>query len=145
LISSVLPGGDVGPYQVQAAIAAVHDEAKTMDATDWPQILALYDLLEQLAPSPMVSLNRAVAVAMVAGPGVGLGLLATLESDRRRAAPPRRHAARPPLLEMPSDPPGAAASSRKAARLTTSIPERRYLLPRAARLAGHSPPQVPEI
>ncbi|MBO0818662.1 MAG: RNA polymerase sigma factor, partial [Actinobacteria bacterium] len=92
LISSVLPGGDVGPYQVQAAIAAVHDEATTMDATDWPQILALYDLLEQLAPSPMVSLNRAVAVAMVAGPGAGLDLLATLESDRRLAAHHRLHA-----------------------------------------------------
>ncbi len=68
LIAAVLPRGEVGPYQVQAAIAAVHDEAKTMDATDWPQILALYELLEELAPGPMVSLNRAVAVAMVAGP-----------------------------------------------------------------------------
>ena len=134
LISSVLPLGEVGPYQVQAAIAAVHDEAPAMDATDWPQILALYELLEQLAPGPMVSLNRAVAVAMVAGPDAGLDLLATLESDRRLADHHRLHATRAHLLEMAGDSPGAVASYREAARRTTSIPERRYLLARAARL-----------
>ena len=75
LISAVLPDGPVGPYQVQAAIAAVHDEAESVDATDWPEILGLYDLLEHLAPGPMVSLNRAVAVAMVTGPDAGLDLL----------------------------------------------------------------------
>jgi RNA polymerase sigma factor (sigma-70 family) len=137
LISSVLPRGEVGPYQVQAAIAAVHDEAKTMDATDWPQILALYELLEQLAPGPMVSLNRAVAVAMVAGPEAGLDLLAALESDRRLAGHHRLHATKAHLLEMSGDSPGAAASYREAARRTTSIPERRYLLSRAARLPGN--------
>jgi predicted RNA polymerase sigma factor len=136
LISSVLPRGEVGPYQVQAAIAAVHDEAKTMDATDWPQILALYELLEQLAPGPMVSLNRAVAVAMVAGPRVGLDLLAALEADRRLAGHHRLHATKAHLLEMAGDSPGAVASYREAARLTTSVPERRYLISRAARLSG---------
>ena len=137
LISSVLPLGEVGPYQVQAAIAAVHDEAVTMDATDWPQILALYELLEQLAPGPMVSLNRAVAVAMVSGPDAGLDLLATLESDRRLTEHHRLHATRAHLLEMAGDSSGAVASYRAAARLTTSVPERRYLLARAARLGVH--------
>jgi RNA polymerase sigma factor (sigma-70 family) len=140
LISSALLAGDVGPYQVQAAIAAVHDEAETMDATDWPQILGLYELLEQLAPGPMVSLNRAVAVAMVAGPDAGLDLLAALESDRRLAGHHRLHATKAHLLEMAGDSPGAAASYREAARRTTSIPERRYLLSRAARLETSSPP-----
>jgi RNA polymerase sigma factor (sigma-70 family) len=137
LISSVLPVGAVGPYQVQAAIAAIHDEAQTMDATDWPQILALYELLEQLAPGPMVSLNRAVAIAMVAGPGAGLDLLATLEPDRRLAGHHRLHATKAHLLEMSGDASGAVASYQEAARRTTSIPERRYLLSRAARLAGN--------
>jgi RNA polymerase sigma factor (sigma-70 family) len=139
LISSVLPRGDVGPYQVQAAIAAVHDEATTMDATDWPQILGLYELLEQLAPGPMVSLNRAVAVAMVAGPGAGLDLLAALESDRRLAGHHRLHATRAHLLEMAGEPAGAVAGYREAARRTTSLPERRYLLSRAARLDRNRP------
>jgi RNA polymerase sigma factor (sigma-70 family) len=139
LISSVLPRGDVGPYQVQAAIAAVHDEAKTMDATDWPQILALYELLEQLAPGPMVSLNRAVAVAMVAGPRAGLDLLAALEPDGRLAGHHRLHATKAHLLEMAGDSAGAVASYREAASRTTSLPERRYLLSRAARLTGNRP------
>jgi RNA polymerase sigma factor (sigma-70 family) len=134
LISSVLPLGEVGPYQVQAAIAAVHDEAPAMAATDWPQILALYELLEQLAPGPMVSLNRAVAVAMVAGPDAGLDLLAALESDRRLTGHHRLHATKAHLLEMAGDAKGAVASYREAARRTTSVPERRYLLARAARL-----------
>jgi RNA polymerase sigma factor (sigma-70 family) len=136
LISSVLPLGEVGPYQVQAAIAAVHDEAPVMAATDWPQILALYELLEQLAPGPMVSLNRAVAVAMVAGPEAGLDLLAALESDRRLAGHHRLHATKAHLLEMADDASGAVTSYREAARRTTSVPERRYLLARAARLSA---------
>jgi RNA polymerase sigma factor (sigma-70 family) len=139
LISSVLPLGEVGPYQVQAAIAAVHDEAPAMAATDWPQILALYELLEQLAPGPMVSLNRAVAVAMVAGPDAGLDLLAALESDRRLAGHHRLHATKAHLLEMAGDATGAVASYREAARRTTSVPERRYLLARAARLGVREP------
>jgi RNA polymerase sigma factor (sigma-70 family) len=136
LISAVLPEGRPGPYQVQAAIAAVHDEAESMDATDWPQILGLYDLLAQLAPSPIVSLNRSVAVAMVAGPAAGLDVLRELESDRQLARHHRLHATRAHLLEMSGDPAGAMASYREAARLTTSLPERRYLTGRAARLAG---------
>jgi RNA polymerase sigma factor (sigma-70 family) len=136
LVSAVLPAGQVGPYQVQAAIAAVHDEAKSIDTTDWPQILGLYGLLEQLAPGPMVSLNRAVAVAMVAGPAAGLDLLRDLESDRRLAGHHRLHATRAHLLEMSGDRQGAVASYREAARRTTSLPERRYLAGRAAGLAG---------
>ena len=136
LLSAVLPAGQVGPYQVQAAIAAVHDEAESMDATDWPQILGLYELLERLAPGPVVSLNRAVAVAMVAGPAPGLDLLRALESDRRLAGYHRLFATRAHLLEMAGDAPAAAASYREAARRTTSVPERRYLVARAARLTG---------
>jgi len=136
LVSAVLPAGQVGPYQVQAAIAAVHDEAKSVGTTDWPQILGLYELLEQLAPGPMVSLNRAVAVAMVAGPAAGLDLLRELESDRRLAGHHRLHATRAHLLEMSGDTAGAVTSYRAAARRTTSLPERRYLTGRAARLAG---------
>jgi RNA polymerase sigma factor (sigma-70 family) len=135
LVSAALPAGPVGPYQVQAAIAAVHDEAKSVDTTDWPQIVGLYELLEQLAPGPMVSLNRAVAVAMVAGPAPGLDLLRELESDRRLAGHHRLHATRAHLLEMSGDTRGAVASYREAARRTTSLPERRYLTGRAARLA----------
>jgi len=137
LISAVLPAGQVGPYQVQAAIAAVHDESESMVATDWPQILGLYELLEQLAPGPMVSLNRAVALAMVTGPAAGLDLVRTLESDRRLTGHHRLHATRAHLLEMSGDIAGAAASYREAARRTTSLPERRYLAGRATRLASH--------
>jgi RNA polymerase sigma factor (sigma-70 family) len=136
LISTVLPDGPVGPYQVQAAIAAVHDEAESVDATDWPEILGLYELLEHLAPGPMVSLNRAVAVAMVTGPDAGLDLVDALETDGRLAGHHRLHATRAHLLEMSGDAAGAAAAYREAARRTTSLPERRYLAGRAARLAG---------
>jgi RNA polymerase sigma factor (sigma-70 family) len=136
LLAAVLPAGQVGPYQVQAAIAAVHDEAESMEATDWPQILGLYELLERLAPGPMVSLNRAVAVAMVAGPAAGLDLLDTLASDQRLAGHHRLHATRAHLLEMSGDLPAAVASYREAARRTTSLPEQRYLTGRAAQLAA---------
>jgi RNA polymerase sigma factor (sigma-70 family) len=136
LISAVLPAGQVGPYQVQAAIAAVHDEAESLAATDWPEILGLYQLLEQLAPGPMVSLNRAVAVAMVDGPAAGLDLLRALESDRRLAGHHRLHSTRAHLLEMSGDVAGAVAAYREAARRTTSLPERRYLTGLASRLAA---------
>jgi RNA polymerase sigma factor (sigma-70 family) len=136
LISETLPRGQVGPYQVQAAIAAVHDEAQTMDATDWPQILGLYDLLERITPGPLVTLNRAVAVAMVAGPAAGLDALSALDSDRRLATYHRVLATRAHLLQMSGDCAGAAACFREAARRTTSLPERRYLAGRARRLAG---------
>ena len=140
LLSAVLPAGPVGPYQVQAAMAAVYDEAESMDATDWPQILGLYDLLEQLAPGPVVSLNRAVAVAMVDGPAAGLDLLRALESDQRLAGHHRLYATRAHLLEMTGDGPAAAAGYREAARRTTSLPERRYLAGLAARLTGQEKP-----
>ncbi|MBB4944489.1 putative RNA polymerase sigma factor [Kitasatospora gansuensis] len=134
LIGDTLPRGQVGPYQLQAAIAAVHDEAEHVDATDWPQILALYDLLELLAPNPMVTLNRAVAVAMVHGPAAGLDLLAALESDRRTARHHRLLASRAHFLEQLGDHHAAAHAYREAARRTTSAPERRHLTTRAARL-----------
>ena len=85
LITVTLPRGPVGPYQVQAAIAAVHDEAPTSADTDWPQVVALYGVLERIAPHPLVTLNRAVAVAEVEGPEAGLALLSTLDGDRRMA------------------------------------------------------------
>jgi predicted RNA polymerase sigma factor len=134
LISEALPRGAVGPYQLQAAIAAVHDEAPTMDETDWPQILGLYGLLEQTAPNPMTTLNRAVAVAMVHGPEAGLELVASLESDGQLARSHRLLATRAHLRELAGDRDGAAADYREAARRTASLPERRYLTARAAAL-----------
>lgn len=100
LISQALPRGAVGPYQLQAAIAAVHDEAPAMDDTDWPQILGLYDLLEKAAPNPMTALNRAVALAMVHGPRAGLDLVASLEADGRMARSHRLLATRAHLREL---------------------------------------------
>ncbi len=134
LISRTLPRGRAGPYQLQAAIAAVHAEAEHVDATDWPQILVLYGLLERIAPNPMVTLNRVVAVAMVRGPAAGLDLLATLESDRRLARHHRLLATRAHLLELLGEHDAAADAYRDAARHTTSAPERRHLTSRAARL-----------
>jgi RNA polymerase sigma factor (sigma-70 family) len=134
LITATLPGGEVGPYQLQAAIAAVHDEAKTMDATDWPQILALYDLLELTAPNPFTALNRTVAVAMVRGPAAGLEILATLAADKRMARHHRLLATRAHLTELAGDTEMAAADYLEAARHATSAPERRYLAEQSARL-----------
>ncbi len=134
LISTVLPRGQVGPYQLQAAIAAVHDEAKTMADTDWPQILGLYDLLERTAPNPFTALNRAVAVAMVHGPDAGLEVLAMLGADKRMARHHRLLAARGHLRELAGDTDAAAADYLEAARRATSLPERRYLALQAARL-----------
>ena len=136
LISAVLPRGDVGPYQLQAAIAAVHDEAATMAETDWPQILGLYDLLELAAPTPFTALNRAVAVAMVRGPRAGLAGVAALEADKRLARHHRLLAVRAHLRELAGDTKAAAADYLAAARRTTSLPERRYLALQASRLAG---------
>jgi RNA polymerase sigma factor (sigma-70 family) len=124
----------LGPYQLQAAIAAVHDEAAGAEDTDWPQILGLYDLLSRLYPNPMVTLNHAVALAMVRGPGAGLDLLATLDADDRTAGHHRLHAVRAHLREMAGDLDGARVSYREAARRATSLPEQRYLESRAARL-----------
>ena len=134
LISAALPRGEVGPYQLQAAIAAVHDEAKTMADTDWPQILGLYDLLERIAPNPFTALNRAVAVAMVHGPDAGLEVIATLTSEKRMAQHHRLLAARAHMQELAGDTDAAAADYLDAARRATSLPERRYLALQATRL-----------
>ena len=134
LISSALARAPIGPYQLQAAIAAVHDEAARADDTDWRQILVLYELLAQVAPSPVVTLNHAVALAMVRGPQAGLELLATLDSDGRMAGTHRLEAVRAHLLELAGDTAAARERYRAAARRTTSLPEQRYLEGRAARL-----------
>jgi predicted RNA polymerase sigma factor len=133
LLESVLPRGRVGPYQLQAAIAAVHTEAKDVESTDWPQILALYGLLERVEPSPMVTLNRAVALAMVEGPQAGLDLLDRLADDRLLAGHHRLPATRAHLLELLGRADEAAESYRLAARRATSAAERRYLSERGSR------------
>jgi RNA polymerase sigma factor (sigma-70 family) len=134
LVTDTLPRGPVGPYQLQAAIAAVHDEAPTADVTDWPQILALYTVLERVAPNPTVTLNRAVAVAEVHGPAAGLAVLAALSADERISASHHLVSVRAHLLELAGDHAAARAGYREAARRTTSEPEKRHLLTRAARL-----------
>jgi RNA polymerase sigma factor (sigma-70 family) len=134
LVTDALSRGPIGPYQLQAAIAAVHDEAVTAEVTDWPQILALYTLLERVAPNPTVTLNRAVAVAKVQGPAAGLALLDALSADERMSASHHLVSVRAHLLEMAGDGDAARAGYREAARRTTSEPERRHLLGRAARL-----------
>jgi RNA polymerase sigma factor (sigma-70 family) len=134
IIGDTLGRGAIGPYQLQAAIAAIHDEAPSADETDWPQILALYDVLEQVSPGPVVTLNRAVAVAMVDGPRAGLAVLGTLDADDRMAHTHRLEAVRGHLLELAGDPDAARESYRRAARMTASVPEQRYLAMRAARL-----------
>jgi RNA polymerase sigma factor (sigma-70 family) len=134
LVTGTLARAPLGPYQLQAAIAAVHDEAARAEDTDWPQILVLYELLERVAPSPVVTLNQAVAVAMVRGPRAGLELLATLDGDDRLAGHHRLDAVRAHLLELAGDREAARVHYRAAARATTSLPEQRYLESRAARL-----------
>lgn len=134
LISATLPKGAVGPYQVQAAIAAVHDEAIRAEDTDWPQILALYDVLRRMSDNPMVMLNRAIAVAMVQGPRAGLDLLKALDTDGRLKGHHRVDAVRAHLLELAGDHDKAMEFYRTAAGRTASLPERNYLLTQAARL-----------
>jgi RNA polymerase sigma factor (sigma-70 family) len=136
LISATLPKGAVGPYQLQAAIAAVHDEAARAEDTDWAQILALYVLLGRLSDNPMVRLNHAVAAAMVHGAGKGLELLDALRADARVANHHRLDAVRAHLLEMAGDREGAVRCYRAAAGKTGSLPERNYLLTQAARLSS---------
>jgi RNA polymerase sigma factor (sigma-70 family) len=135
LITEALSRGATGPYQLQAAIAAVHDEAPSAEATDWPQIMALYELLLRTSDNPVVALNHAVAVAMVRGPHAGLDLLGKLEADGRIAGDHRLHAVRAHLLEMAGDRAAARDSYQQAARRTTSFAQQRYLHARAARLA----------
>lgn len=135
LVSETLARAPIGPYQVQAAIAAVHDEAAMAEQTDWPQIVVLYELLTSISPNPMVTLNQAVAVAMVRGPRAGLAVLEPLDADERITEHHRLHAVRAHLLEMAGDREAARASFRVAARLTSSAPEQRYLEGRAAQLS----------
>ena len=132
LINRAVGKGAVGEYQLQAAIAAVHDQAPRADDTDWPQILALYGLLEQMTRNPIVTLNRAVAAAMVSGPSAGLALIDTV--DERLRGHYRLDAVRAHLLEMAGDPKAALAHYRAAATRTTNLAEQRYLTKQAARL-----------
>ena len=134
LITEALPRAVTGPYQIQAAIAAIHDEAPTAEATDWPQIMALYELLLRISDNPVVALNHAVAVAMVRGARAGLDLLGKLEVDGRITGDHRLHAVRGHLLELAGERVAARDSYQAAARLTTSFPQQRYLNARAARL-----------
>jgi len=134
LITEALPRGPTGPYQLQAAIAAVHDEAPNADATDWPQIVALYSLLMRMSDNPVVALNHAVAVAMAQGPERGLELVDGLQADERIAQDHRLLGVRAHLLEMAGDRAGARDSYLKAARRATNPPRQRYLHARAARL-----------
>jgi RNA polymerase sigma factor (sigma-70 family) len=134
LVTDALRHGPPGPYQLQAAIAAVHDEAPSAAGTDWPQIVALYELLRQASDNPVTALNHAVAVAMCRGPDAGLDLLEPLTSDQRITGGHRFHSVRAHLLEMAGDRTGARDSYRKAARLAGSLPHQRYLNAQATRL-----------
>jgi predicted RNA polymerase sigma factor len=147
LIQETLSRARLGTYQLQAAITAVHAEAATAADTDWPQILKLYDLLHALAPSPVVTLNRAVAVAMVDGPRAGLAGLDALAGDGRLAEHHRLASVRAHLQEMAGDTHAALAGYEDAARRTTSIPEQRYLQAKAERLRRdvENPPTAPTI
>ena len=134
ILSDTLPRGTVGPYQLQAAIAAIHDEAKRPEDTDWPQIMSLYSLLRRMSDNPMVTLNYAIAAAMVHGPERGLEILDSLENDTRVANHHRLSAVRAHLLELSGDRTRAVQYYRDAAAKTGSLPERNYLLTQAARL-----------
>ncbi|MFB7152087.1 RNA polymerase sigma factor [Streptomyces virginiae] len=135
LVSDALTRTPLGPYQLRAAIAAVHDEAASDADTDWAEILALYEVLVRLVPGPAERLGHAVAVAMVHGPRRALDLLPALDDDDRLAGNHRLEAVRAHLLEMAGDRAAARAAYAKAAGLTLSTPERRYLRSRAARIA----------
>jgi RNA polymerase sigma factor (sigma-70 family) len=134
LVTEALPRANVGPYQLQAAIAALHDEAPSTEATDWPEILALYTLLARMSDNPMIALNQSIAYAMVHGPAAGLERLAALDADGRLARHHRLAAVRAHLYEMAGNREAAIEHYRLAAERTASIPERNYLLNRAARL-----------
>lgn len=145
LVGAALPRGPVGPYQLQAAIAAVHCEAPTAEATDWPQVLGLYTLLERVAPGPMVTLNRAVAVGMVHGPSAGLDVLDELDASGALDGHHRLDAVRAHLLELAGDSAAAGAAYERAAARTTSRSEQRYLRDRLSRLRAQAaaPPSPP--
>ncbi len=137
LLDDAVGKGAVGEYQLQAAIAAIHDRAPRADETDWPQILALYGLLEQMTGSPIVTLNRAVAAAMANGPTAGLALLDVV--DERLAGHYRLDVVRAHLLEMAGDHEAALEHYRIAASHTTNLAEQRYLASRASRLRMREP------
>ena len=134
LLMGVLPLGRVGSFQLQAAIAAVHDEASSVEDTDWLEIVGLYRLLERVDPSPIVTLNHAVAVAMVEGPAAGLAMVDAVEEEGRLRDHHRVHLVRGHLLDLAGDRDGARTELREAARRTTSLPERRHLERRIAEL-----------
>ena len=143
LLSATLPKGSIGAYQLQAAIAAVHDEAPRPEDTDWSQILELYDLLKRTTDNPMVMLSHPIAEAMVHGPSAGLDLLNALDADGRLTGHHRLDAVRAHLLELAGDHPAASEHYAIAASRTTSLPERDYLITQAARLresATNPPP-----
>jgi predicted RNA polymerase sigma factor len=144
LVTNALSRGVPGPYQLQAAIAALHDEAPTAEETDWPQITALYELLMRGSGNPMIALNHAVAAAMSRGPEAGLDLLEGLAGDDRLSGDHRLHAVRAHLLEMSGDGQGARAAYREAARRAMSLPQQRYLHARAARLEPDVPDRDPD-
>ena len=134
LAKASLAGPALGPYQLQAAIAATHADAATAAATDWRQVHALYLILERIAPNPMVTLNRAIALAETEGPRAGLALLSTLDGDERMAGHHRLLSVRAHLLEQAGDPAGAYELYRRAAKSTASLAEQRYLESRASRV-----------
>jgi predicted RNA polymerase sigma factor len=135
LLTTALARGQAGIYQLQAAIAALHDEAPSAAATDWPQIQALYGLLRRMSDNPVVELNHAIAVAMVHGPAAGLELLQRLEASGRLGDHYRLDAVRAHLHEMAGDPAAAIRGFRAAAARTANLAEQRYLVAKAARLA----------
>ncbi len=138
LVAGALSKGSIGLYQLQAAIAAVHDEAASTEDTDWPQILALYGLLKRMSDNPVVALNHAIAAAMVDGPAAGMELLKALDTDAQMSGHYRLDAVRAHMLEMAGDHERAIVHYRAAAERTTSIPERNYLTTKAARLMTRS-------
>jgi RNA polymerase sigma factor (sigma-70 family) len=138
LITATLSKGSIGAYQLQAAVAAVHDEAPRAEDTDWPQILVLYGLLKRMSDNPMVRLNHAIATAMVNGPSAGLALLDELDADGRLSGHHRLDAVRAHLLELAGNHEAAIAHYRTAANRTSSIPERNYLMTQAARLSDRA-------
>ena len=142
LITAALPKGEPGPYQLQAAIAALHDEAPSAEETDWPQITGLYGMLQRRSYSPLVELNRAVAVAMAGEVDTALSIVDGLAADARIGADHRRYAVRAHLLDMKGDAGAARAAYEEAARRTRSLPQQRYLRARAARLGDGTGPQA---
>jgi predicted RNA polymerase sigma factor len=140
LLDEAIAAGRVGEYELDAAIAAIHDRAPSAAATDWPQILALYELLERMTGNPIVAVNRAVAASMVHGPASGLEILAAVEP--RLEGNHRVEAVRAHLLDQAGDGDAAAAAYRRAAALTTNLAEQRHLTRQAARVTreGRSGP-----